>query len=1141
MKLVATNRCQQYLNLIDSKLKDLYVLAIKARRKGMDPSLEPETHIVKDLAEMVEGLVGPPNVAERIRELSKKTDKYKMAFIVSEDIVHARFGHTNLQESAEQALKTALAIMTGGITAAPIQGIAHVRIKKNFDRSSYLAIYFAGPIRSAGGTEQALILIIGDYIRRRLGLDRYKPTNDEIKRFIEEARLYEREVSGFQYHVSDFELENALKNIPVEVTGTGTDHIEVSSFRNLYRIETNRIRGAALRVVNDGIVGRSQKVLKIIEDMKIEGWGWLRQVRKNTTENEFNTELMYMEDVIVGRPIFSVPTKKGGFRLRYGRSRNTGLAALGVHPATMIVLQNFLASGTQIRIDKPGKGGITLPVDTIEPPIVKLKNGSVIRVETLSEAYKVKNEIKEILFLGDLLISFGEFLENNVPLKPSGYTEEWWVQDFRSILREKFNDSIEAVATLVGFSPSLLKELLKNPQESKPNAQEAMILARKIGIPLHPKFTYFWNNLEFKAVSFLRSTFIQLKIRDPEKHTKEFCFPLNVKFKRILEKLCVPHKVDNDIIVLSAQESTVLALLLRIDEPKLRLRRKNTIVETITALSGVTVKDKGAIFIGARMGRPEKAKARQMSPLVHVLFPTGLAGGPRRDLKKAAEKGRIVCEITRRRCLKCAELTYKLFCPKCGIQTIEEKTCLTCKKVVDSDICPYCNRRTVKFDRRILNVEAAYKKACIKLGLTPELVKGVKSLMSAARFPEAIEKGILRAKHNVSIFKDGTIRFDATNAPLTHFKPIEIGVSVNKLKQLGYLHDTVGHVLRDVNQICELKIHDIILPRVSSKYLLRTTQFIDELLQKVYGLPVYYNAKKVDNLIGHLIIGLAPHTSAGVLGRILGFTEANVCYAHPLWHNIKRRDCDGDEDAVMLVLDVLLNFSKSYLPEKIGGMMDAPLLLISAINPFEVDEAHNMDVASFYPLEFYKKTLTQADPKIVAQIIDLVAHRLGTQAQFEGYSFTQKTYNINYGNLENAYMKLGAMKNKLKEQLVLAEKLQTVDAREVARRVLTNHLLRDIAGNLTAFTRQRVRCKKCNTKYRRVPLSGRCIRCGGDLMLTVYRRGIEKYLNMAEEMTQKYRLDNYYHQRLKLIKDELNQLFKIENQREKQIKLAEFM
>ncbi|OQX76697.1 MAG: hypothetical protein B6D61_08385, partial [Bacteroidetes bacterium 4484_249] len=34
---------------------------------------------------------------------------------------------------------------------------------------------------------------------------------------------------------------------------------------------------------------------------------------------------------------------------------------------------------------------------------------------------------------------------------------------------------------------------------------------------------------------------------------------------------------------------------------------------------------------------------------------------------------------------------------------------------------------------------------------------------------------------------------------------------------------------------------------------------------------------------------------------------------------------DGDEDAVMLLLDALLDFSVSFLPEKRGGKMDAPL------------------------------------------------------------------------------------------------------------------------------------------------------------------------------------------------------------------------
>jgi len=43
----------------------------------------------------------------------------------------------------------------------------------------------------------------------------------------------------------------------------------------------------------------------------------------------------YLRDLIGGRPVFSYPMRKGGFRLRYGRSRNTGFAAAGMHPATL--------------------------------------------------------------------------------------------------------------------------------------------------------------------------------------------------------------------------------------------------------------------------------------------------------------------------------------------------------------------------------------------------------------------------------------------------------------------------------------------------------------------------------------------------------------------------------------------------------------------------------------------------------------------------------------------------------------------------------------------------------------------------------------------------------------------------------------
>ena len=72
------------------------------------------------------------------------------------------------------------------------------------------------------------------------------------------------------------------------------------------------------------------------------------------------------------------------------------------------------------------------------------------------------------------------------------------------------------------------------------------------------------------------------------------------------------------------------------------------------------------------------------------------------------------------------------------------------------------------------------------------MLRGVKGLTNLDKTPEMLEKGILRAKYSVSTYKDGTIRFDGTNAPLTHITPIEIGVSIEKMHQMGYLSDTHG-------------------------------------------------------------------------------------------------------------------------------------------------------------------------------------------------------------------------------------------------------------------------------------------------------------------------------------------------------------
>jgi DNA polymerase II large subunit len=444
------------------------------------------------------------------------------------------------------------------------------------------------------------------------------------------------------------------------------------------------------------------------------------------------------------------------------------------------------------------------------------------------------------------------------------------------------------------------------------------------------------------------------------------------------------------------------------------------------------------------------------------------------------------------------------------------------------------------FGLQTIDLKSMISVACQRLGVNPpEVIKGVKGLANEKKVAEIVEKGVLRAGEDLSVYKDGTIRFDATNAPLTHFKPAEIKVSVERLKELGYIEDALGGPLTGDAQVCELKIQDVVIPRKSAGYFVRVARFIDQLLEKVYGLPPYYRVSKAEELVGHLIIGLAPHTSVGILGRVIGFTDLDVCYAHPLWHSAKRRDCDGDEDAFMLALDTLLNFSKVYLPSQIGGIMDAPLFIIPIVNPREVQrQAHEFDVASSYPLEFYEMTLEKAAPWKASQIVDLIVHKLGTDAQFEGFGYTTPVSDINLGNRESVYKKLKKMTDKLDGQLGLAEKIEAVDARRVALKVLTTHFLRDIAGNLRAFSAQGFRCKHCNKRFRRIPLNGKCPECDGALSLTVYRGGIEKYLEAARHLIEKYDLPKYYLHRLALVEEEIATLF--EGKKPKQISLVNF-
>ena len=283
---------REYFREISKSTELVFKAAADAKSTLADVSANVESKIAYDLAGRVASM-HDIDMAGSIRTILEKHSKEEAALIVATQIAEGKHipPDSTLEERLDAAVRVGLAIVTEGVTIAPLQGISGVSIRSNKDGSQYLSLSIAGPMRSAGGTESAATILIADYVRKKVGLDRYQANSyndDETGRFVEELRLYERHVKGgnFQYRVDDEDVVTTISNLPVELDGVDTDPVELVNHRNMTRIKTDRVRGGALRVLNDGIIGRSKKLLRRIEMYKLDGWDWLAELKGAVTAGD---------------------------------------------------------------------------------------------------------------------------------------------------------------------------------------------------------------------------------------------------------------------------------------------------------------------------------------------------------------------------------------------------------------------------------------------------------------------------------------------------------------------------------------------------------------------------------------------------------------------------------------------------------------------------------------------------------------------------------------------------------------------------------------------------------------------------------------------------------------------------------------
>ncbi|MDD1744695.1 MAG: DNA polymerase II large subunit, partial [Candidatus Methanoperedens sp.] len=505
MKFAASEPILAYFSTLETELNRAIEIANSARRNGADPKPEIEIPIAKDLADRVEKLIGVEGVAKRLRELESSMSREEASLQLGVEVASGKIKQFESKRDAiEAAVRISMAVLTEGVVAAPIEGIAKIDLAKNDDGTEYIRIYYAGPIRSAGGTAQALSVLAADYIRGSLGINRFIPRPEEVERYVEEIAAYHRAVH-LQYLPTEDEIRLIVSNCPICIDGEPTEEAEVEGRRDLARIETNRIRGGMALVIAEGIALKAPKVKKHVDKLKLTGWDFLEKfvvtVKTDDASAQLKPKDKYLQDLIAGRPVFSYPSRPGGFRLRYGRGRNTSFAAAGISPATMVMVDDFIAAGTQIKVERPGKAAGIAPVDTLEGPTVRLFNGDVLRVDTAQEALKIRPSVQRILDIGEILINFGDFLENNHPLVPSSYCYEWWVQELAA--KTHINELGD----------------LKNPDQKK-----ALSLSVTYKVPLHPKYTYLWHDINIDD-----HTTLAEYIQNNGKYAQNLSFPIDEK------------------------------------------------------------------------------------------------------------------------------------------------------------------------------------------------------------------------------------------------------------------------------------------------------------------------------------------------------------------------------------------------------------------------------------------------------------------------------------------------------------------------------------------------------------------------------------------------------------------------------------
>src|SRR5437667_8226795 len=169
----------------------------------------------------------------------------------------------------------------------------------------------------------------------------------------------------------------------------------------------------------------------------------------------------------------------------------------------------------------------------MERPVVVLVSGGFVGVAVAESAKRLTPRVRVIADLGEILVPFGEFLENNHVLMPGAFSLEW----YGALLHAK-----------LGHLPDGWQDV---------DGPQAVAWSRDLGIPLHPRHNLFFHDFSVEELTRLREL-IAAQGRIEDGH---LVVPGDEEPREWLVRLGAPYRVQGDHVVVDRHTAALLAAL----------------------------------------------------------------------------------------------------------------------------------------------------------------------------------------------------------------------------------------------------------------------------------------------------------------------------------------------------------------------------------------------------------------------------------------------------------------------------------------------------------------------------------------------------------------------------------------------------